>query len=140
LGFSILWAGCTKDIDTDGDGLTDSEEDELGTDPDDDDSDGDGLTDGEEVDLGTDPQEEDSDGDGQADGEEVDNNSDPTDETSRFYIGGYDIDKCDGTPPSTGYGIGEVVGDFELLDQHGDMVKLSDFCNKVVLIEASAFW
>ncbi|WP_136466094.1 gliding motility-associated C-terminal domain-containing protein [Flagellimonas onchidii] len=38
---------CT--VDTDGDGLTDSEENTLGTNPNDSDTDGDGLTDGEEV-------------------------------------------------------------------------------------------
>ncbi|WP_181899516.1 gliding motility-associated C-terminal domain-containing protein [Flagellimonas nanhaiensis] len=36
-------------VDTDGDGLTDGEENTLGTDPNDPDTDGDGLTDGEEV-------------------------------------------------------------------------------------------
>ena len=35
------------------------------------DSDGDGLTDGEEHDLGTDPEDADSDGDGVSDGDEV---------------------------------------------------------------------
>ena len=59
--------------DTDGDGLTDDEEDVLGTDPNNPDSDGDGLTDGEEVnDTETDPNNPDSDGDGLDDGDEVD--------------------------------------------------------------------
>src|SRR5690606_22578545 len=40
-------------VDTDGDGLLDTEEQELGTDPERADTDGDGLTDGEEV-LGVD--------------------------------------------------------------------------------------
>ena len=40
-------------VDTDGDGLLDTEELELGTDPTNPDTDGDGLTDGEEV-LGVD--------------------------------------------------------------------------------------
>lgn len=43
------------------------------------DTDGDGLSDQEENDLGTDPQESDSDGDGVDDGEEVQQGSDPTD-------------------------------------------------------------
>ena len=42
-------------LDTDEDGLSDDEEEELGTDPYNPDSDGDGWGDGEEVDLGTDP-------------------------------------------------------------------------------------
>ena len=55
--------------DPDGDGLTNAEEEALGTDPNDADSDDDGLSDGEEVNaVGTDPLDFDSDGDGLADG------------------------------------------------------------------------
>lgn len=57
--------------DSDGDGLTDEEEVELGTDPFDDDTDDDGITDGNEVDLGTDPTDPDTDGDGILDGTEI---------------------------------------------------------------------
>jgi hypothetical protein len=64
--------GVPSDVDTDGDGLTDWEEDNVyGTDPDDTDSDDDGLEDGEEVaDTGTDPADSDSDDDGLSDGTE----------------------------------------------------------------------
>ncbi|MFT5682248.1 MAG: outer membrane protein OmpA-like peptidoglycan-associated protein [Myxococcota bacterium] len=59
-------------FDADGDGLTDSEEEALGTDPDDTDSDDDGLADGDEVDLyGTEPLVCDSDEDGLLDGLEA---------------------------------------------------------------------
>lgn len=55
--------------DTDGDGLSDLEEREEGTDPLDIDSDGDGLTDSEEVRVtGTNPCGGDTDGDGRSDG------------------------------------------------------------------------
>lgn len=58
--------------DSDGDGLTDLQEEQLGTDPNNPDTDGDGLTDYEEVVLyGTDPLNPDTDGDGFSDGEEV---------------------------------------------------------------------
>jgi hypothetical protein len=76
------------DNDYDDDGLTNDEEDALGTDPTAADSDGDGLTDYEEVGgdatydegLDTDPMNADSDGDGHSDGAEVDAGTDPLDE------------------------------------------------------------
>jgi len=80
-------ADCVDPDDTDGpaadpddDGLTNGEEELLGTDPDDPDSDDDGLEDGEEVELGTDPTDPDSDDDGLTDGAEVlDHATDPLD-------------------------------------------------------------
>ncbi|MEZ4432250.1 MAG: hypothetical protein R3F65_07535, partial [bacterium] len=68
-----------RDSDTDEDGLTLAEEIELyGTDPENPDTDGDGLLDGREVELGTNPQLADTDGDGLSDGREVDEvGSDP---------------------------------------------------------------
>jgi|GEM_PF-627234 len=68
--------------DSDGDGLTDAEEAELGTDPNDPDSDSDGIDDPDEVDQGTDPNNADSDGDGMTDGEEAANGTDPNDTDS----------------------------------------------------------
>ncbi len=59
-------------IDSDGDGLTDDEESEVGTDPFNPDSDKDGLGDKEEVKTyGTDPLDPDTDGDTFLDGQEV---------------------------------------------------------------------
>lgn len=69
--------------DSDGDGLSDAKEAELGTDPQDADSDDDGINDGDEVALGTDPNNADSDGDGASDGAEVTAGSDPNDASSR---------------------------------------------------------
>jgi len=64
--------GNDETYDGDGDGLTDLEEEALGTDVLDEDTDDDGLTDGDEVDVyGTDPLREDSDEDGLTDGDEV---------------------------------------------------------------------
>lgn len=48
-------AAIDPDADEDGDGLTNGEEDELGTDFDDGDSDGDGMSDGDEVEAGYNP-------------------------------------------------------------------------------------
>jgi len=60
--------------DTDGDGLTNSEEAQLGTDPLNPDTDGDGLGDGEEVKTyATNPLAPDTDSDGLGDGDEVHN-------------------------------------------------------------------
>ena len=58
--------------DSDGDGLSDEQEKELGTDPNNPDTDGDGLNDGAEVNTTkTDPLNPDTDGDGLSDGDEV---------------------------------------------------------------------
>ena len=62
----------TEVLDSDGDGLTDQEEKELGTSITNNDSDNDGLFDREEVEVyKTDPLKKDTDGDGNNDGEEV---------------------------------------------------------------------
>ncbi|PMC67670.1 hypothetical protein CJ201_12875 [Corynebacterium aurimucosum] len=103
--------------DTDGDGLTDKEEEELGTDPNKADTDGDGINDGDEV-TGdgnkfdgkpTDPKNPDTDGDGVNDGDEVnrtdeDGNPAPTDpnnpDTDGDGINDGD-EKKDGTDPTS---------------------------------------
>ena len=87
LGGVTLQYGCgtseeavqTEAVDTDGDGLTDAQEADLGTDPNSADTDGDGLSDGAEVNqYGTDPLKADTDGDGLSDGAEVNShNTDP---------------------------------------------------------------
>ena len=74
LGLGLTFVNGWGGSDHDGDGLTLSEERELGTDPNNPDSDGDGLWDGEEVKkYFTDPLNPDTDGDGLKDGEEVHN-------------------------------------------------------------------
>jgi len=75
-GGGTLQGTSTSDLeplgDIDGDGLTNQEESELGTDPHLADTDGDDLEDGKEVNLfGTDPLHRDSDSDELSDGEEV---------------------------------------------------------------------
>ena len=66
--------------DSDGDGLSDSDEFVAKSNPNIEDTDGDGLKDGEEVnDYGSDPIKVDTDGDGLNDGEEVDENPYSTD-------------------------------------------------------------
>ncbi|MEQ1565209.1 MAG: hypothetical protein ABMA64_06185 [Myxococcota bacterium] len=67
----------TNAVDSDGDGLFDASELELGTDPTDPDSDNDGVNDGDEFGMGTDPLEADTDGDAIDDGDEVEGGTDP---------------------------------------------------------------
>jgi hypothetical protein len=75
--YSAGWAGKCK-VDGDRDGLTDSQEGYLGTNPGDSDSDDDALTDGDEVFVHhTNPGEDDTDGDGIPDGWEVQHGLNP---------------------------------------------------------------
>ena len=72
--------GGDGDLDPDGDGLTNLEEQTEATDPNDPDTDNDGLTDGEEVNVhGTDPTNPDTDGGGREDGAEIDQGTNPLD-------------------------------------------------------------
>jgi hypothetical protein len=71
-----------EDADSDGDGLSDAQETELGTVPANPDTDEDGLFDGAEVTAGTDPLLADTDGDGFGDNAEAVAGSDPTDPAS----------------------------------------------------------
>lgn len=70
-------------IDSDGDGLSNSQEISLGSNPLSADSDGDGLSDYKENQLGTSLTNSDTDGDGVNDGTEVVTGSNPTDNTSQ---------------------------------------------------------
>lgn len=75
-------AQITPVADADGDGLSDSEEFGLGSNPNKPDTDGDGLFDKEEIRIyKTDLLKEDTDGDGLFDGEEVKRGQDPKDPT-----------------------------------------------------------
>lgn len=70
--FNQTQAAAIGQEDSDGDGLPNQQEVDIGTDPFNPDTDGDGLSDGEEVlRRGTDPLNPDSDGDSLTDGEEV---------------------------------------------------------------------
>ena len=72
MGIGLTFGGDNHSSDNDKDGLTKSEEIELGTDPDNSDSDGDGLNDGDEFrKYMSNPKNIDSDNDGLLDGEEV---------------------------------------------------------------------
>ena len=104
------------------------------------DSDGDGLLDSDEAKLGTDPDLVDTDGDGWEDGEEVDGNTDPLEASDHPYAGGWPIDACRDDVNATGNGMGQTADDFALMDQNGEAVSLHDFCGKSVLLVSSAMW
>jgi thiol-disulfide isomerase/thioredoxin len=110
------------------------------------DSDGDGLTDAEEIELGTNPEVSDTDGDGYLDGDEVFEGKDPKDPESRIYIGNwpYNRDKDNfvegdwDAPP----GEGVKLPRWKAIDQHGEMVDIYDFIGhgkKVVLDVGTKF-
>lgn len=104
------------------------------------DSDGDGLSDTEEAGLGTDPNLVDTDGDGYDDLEELDQNTDPLAAVDHPYAGGWAIGDCHASVVSTGNNPGQIAQDFALTDQHGDTVHLHDFCDRAVLLVSSASW
>ena len=104
-------------VDTDGDGLTDDQELQLGLDPMSPDFDDDDLTDGEEVNqYNTDPKNADSDDDGLSDGDEVNSyNTDPNNaDSDGDGISDYDevitykTDPNDANGDSDGDGISDV--------------------------------
>ena len=104
------------------------------------DSDGDGLTDDEEAAMGLDPLQADTDGDGYDDNSEIEAFTDPADATDHPYQGGYPIAACRHDLRPTGDAPGEVTANFALTDQHGDTVRLHDFCDREVLLVTSAMW
>ena len=138
-----LLTGC---FDADDDGLSNSEERALGTDPELADTDGDGLTDSEEVELGTDPTLADTDGDGYTDQDELNEGSDPNDASQGIYIGGwpYNPDKDDMEDPGwdTESDVGANIPSYTAVDQYGDVVHLYDFAARGVptVIDMGTIW
>lgn len=147
----LVLVGCRPDEppvekDSDGDGLTDPAEAELGSDPDNPDTDGDGLSDGDEVANGADPTVVDTDGDGYTDRDEVFEGKDPADDESLIYLGGwpyyFEKEELRGGFFSEPIAIGARFARVDLPDQFGDRVDLFDFYNadKPVVIDFSAQW
>ena len=133
--------------DTDEDGLSDFEEVAFGSNPTVPDTDGDGLSDREERDAKTDPTNPDSDLDGFDDGSEVSVDSDP------LHHHSYPLDGLsEGAWPNrrvaadadavygTGWGLGKVMPNVELIDQYGQPFDLHQFYGYTVLLDFSAGW
>jgi thiol-disulfide isomerase/thioredoxin len=105
------------------------------------DSDGDGLLDSEEAELGTDPQSDDTDLDGWLDGEELDRNTDPVDGTDTPYTGGWPIGDCrNDIQADSSLSEGGIAPNFEAPDMYGDTIRLHDFCHMAVLVVTGAEW
>ena len=142
----LLLALVACGADSDGDGLSNREEANLGSDPNNPDTDGDGLTDGEEMELGTAIGLVDSDGDLYEDGWEIAEGTDPTDSSSRIYEGFWPYNADKSNLQDVGFtgsaSVGQPVGRFIGVDQHGDMVDMWDFLGhgKPVIIDISAQW
>jgi len=110
------------------------------------DADEDGLSECDEEALGTDDGMADSDEDGYPDGDEVVAGTDPADEDDVIYQGGWpfnaDKDSIDdpgfGSPAAEGTGLPRYVA----MDQFGDEVDLFDFMGhgKPIIIDVSAEW
>jgi thiol-disulfide isomerase/thioredoxin len=135
-----------KNADTDGDGLDDAAEIENGSDPLDSDSDDDGLSDGEEADLGTDANNADSDGDSYPDALEVEIGSDPMDAESCINTGCWPYNPNKEDIENPGYEgknkVGKIIPRFVGPDQFGDDVELYDFGGqgKLIIVDMSASW
>jgi hypothetical protein len=122
--------------------------------PGDPDSDEDGLTDSEEAELGTDPTKKDTDADNYWDSWEVLEGTDPLDIESRIYQGFWPYSPTkdelpQGSWESSTTETGSPFPRAEFIDQHGDSVDIYDFNNFTInttgepsylLIDMSAQW
>jgi thiol-disulfide isomerase/thioredoxin len=165
LAPALALAACT--FDADGDGISNSDERDLGLNPDLSDSDADGMSDADEIAAGTDPLVADTDGDGLVDGDEIANGADPlivdtdddgytdrdevyeghdpADPKDRIYKGRwpYVFDKSViNKGPKDFREVGKTFLRLKMVDQHGEEVDLYDFYNadKPVVIDISAQW
>lgn len=125
------------------------------------DADGDGLLDTEEADLGTDPALADTDGDGFSDFDEVETGYNPTFQWSHAIAeGDYAPGLCPSTPDLsvagatgvgemdydgqhyewTAYQKGDIVANWEGTDTFGQRISFYNFCGNYVLVGVGAAW
>ena len=136
IGAAGLWViGC--DSGSGGGGGGDDDDDAASQIPD---TDGDGLADSFEEEVGTDPEAEDSDGDGFLDGDEWSEFSDPMNALDYEYEGGYGHFPYPADLAGEGYEVGQVVSDFTLTDFYGQEVELYTFYGNVIHAFAGADW
>ncbi len=110
------------------------------------DDDGDGLSVTEESDLGTSDGDLDSDGDGYQDAWEVTEGSDPADGTSLIYDGGWPYNPGKDAMADPGWDgkarVGKAMPRFAWVDQNEQEVDIYDFAGqgKPVVIDVSGVW
>ncbi len=142
----LVAVGCVSTVDTDGDGILDTDEEAAGTDPAKPDSDADGLTDGAESTAGTNPLLADTDGDSYWDAWELTESTDPNDADSVIYIGGWPYNPNKDALEDPGWGErareGNVLPRFAWVDQFGQEVDIYDFAGqgKSVVVDLSGAW
>jgi hypothetical protein len=103
------------------------------------DTDGDGLDDCTELELGTDPASDDSDGDGMTDLAEVDCVSDPLDGDEVCYACGWKHNDP-GTLRSNGSSVGDTVANVGFVDQCGEDLPLWDLAGEYHILFMTAAW
>lgn len=157
VGLFVLLVGCVSnehadpgpppaDVDSDGDGVLDSDERAAGLDPNDPDTDDDYLDDGQELALGTSGFDPDTDADGYLDGDEVLVGTDPLDAGSAIYAGGWPFYRDKDQLLDPGFAgqlaVGGRVPRLVTFDQFGDTVDLYDFAHAgaPVVLDLSALW
>jgi hypothetical protein len=103
------------------------------------DADMDGVTDCDEAELGTDPENPDTDGDGNDDGVEVDCGSDPLDPEEVCYGCGWGRNDP-GDLVSTGAQVGDVIANLQLVDQCKEEINLWDLTGEYHILYMTAVW
>ena len=128
--------------DSDGDGINDGDEFGFGSNPLETDSDQDGLSDSEEQAANTNPQRADTDGDGFTDSEEASLSTDPLDRFNWDFGGPKwpNLSVHSDGVFGTGFELGDIVVNFEALDQNDQPIELFDFYSYVILFDFSAGW
>jgi hypothetical protein len=104
------------------------------------DTDGDGLTDAFEAEIGTDPNNPDTDGDGFDDGEEHLNYFFADDPTDYPYEGGYFRGPIPESVAGQGWNEGQVSLNWTGRDRFGQDLQLHRFYGSVIVVELAAEW
>jgi hypothetical protein len=104
------------------------------------DNDGDGLLNSEEITLETNPDLADSDADDWDDLAEIESNTDPNNPDDHPYQGGWQMDDCRNDIVGESVAVGSIAPNFALLDQYGDTLRLHDFCGQAVMLVFGAGW